>query len=58
MHGELWRARHADEADASVLEPGSRVRVTGRRGLDLLVAPEESVKGESVNGEEEKTWKS
>lgn len=55
LEGELWRARHADSGDASVLEAGSRVRVTGRRGLDLVVAPEESV---SVNGEKEKTWKS
>jgi membrane-bound serine protease (ClpP class) len=53
MHGELWRAKRADEGDASALEQGSHVRVLGRRGLDLLVAPEES-----VNGEEEKTWKS
>lgn len=52
MHGELWRAKRADESDASALGPGSHVRVLGRRGLDLLVAPEES-----VNGEEEKTWK-
>lgn len=46
MHGELWRATRSDESDASALETGSHVRVLGRRGLDLLVAPEESVNSE------------
>lgn len=38
--GELWRARPADDGDRP-LKTGDRVRVRGRRGLDLLVEPVE-----------------
>ena len=41
VEGELWRASPADAA-GSALQPGSTVRVVGRRGLDLLVEPRSS----------------
>ncbi len=38
VEGERWRARLAD-ADAGPLVPGSRVKVVGRDGFDLVVEP-------------------
>jgi membrane protein implicated in regulation of membrane protease activity len=39
VHGELWRAETTEQH--SPILPGNVVRITGARGLTLLVAPDE-----------------